>query len=205
MSRKALSYSIICVMLTASFAITAMTIGKSKLKPVTASPQKKAVKLDMPPDPPGTIDGKVKPELIPDHVAYLAFWRFMAPQKEADKKAVLSYLKANEIQDTDIPMILATADDFQKQISVIDTEVKLLKDRDWPNPPTSTMGRLNQLQAQKEKIVMVLAKSLAARLSSEGKVKMDHLINDRIKRRIKLAPAPPQPSGPEWHASHLTH
>lgn len=186
MSRKAISVSIICMMLTASFVITGMTIGKSKPKQAAGSPQKKTSK----PDPPSTIDGNVSPELIPDHIAYMMVFRTIALRQNTDfeKNRSRAWARSVGLDDASADKLLAAANKFHMRVSVLDNQVKEIKDRTWPDPSVQVMEQLNDLQKKKEAIVADIVFSLPTLLGTEVAEKLHQHINSHIKRKVKIAP-----------------
>jgi 2',3'-cyclic-nucleotide 2'-phosphodiesterase (5'-nucleotidase family) len=188
--------AVVTAVLAAAVVVSSIVAGKSKN--IVSSPQQKIIKQD----PPGTISGAIDKNLIPDHAAYTIFLRFAAHQNQANKPVVRSYFKFNGFGDADIAAILAVAEDFRQRVAVLDSEVRQIKDRNWPNPDPSVMAQLSQLQQQKEAIVSELVNSLPTRLSSQGQERMNHLIKDRIKAKMKIFPPPPPPGGPGWNKKH---
>ncbi len=146
--------AVITIVLAAAVAVSSIVAGKSKN--LANLSQQKISKQDIP----GTISGAVDKNLIPDQAAYTIFLRFAAHQNQANKPAVRSYLKFNGFGDAEIDAILVAAEDFRQRIAVLDSEVKQIKDKNWPNPNSSVIDRLNQLQQQKEIIVSEVAGSL---------------------------------------------
>lgn len=132
-----------------------------------------------PADPPGTINGAINKELIPDNAAYTVLLRFAAHPPQAKKDFVRSYLKFNRFEDADIEAIQAVCEEFRKRIEVIDNQIEQLS--------PSTAGKFNQLRKQQDDLVQEFANSFSKRLSPKGQGKMNHLIQNRIKSRIKLS------------------
>src|SRR5438105_14592920 len=118
MSRRAIPISIICLMLTASFVIAGLAVGKSKPMPVTGPVQQRSTK----PDPSGTIYGATNPELIPDHVAYTLVFRTLATPRgnEFDKNRSRAWAKRISLDDTTADKLIEAANEFNTRVSVLD-------------------------------------------------------------------------------------
>jgi len=170
-----------------------------------------------PADPPGTIDGSKNPELIPDKVAYSILFRFLSNrQSENEKDKVRAYLKqrlcanCSGILETStsnlepstsniVNALLAAAGQFRQQVSVLDNQVKSIKDQHWPNPSSDVMAQLKQLQDQKEALVLAAVASLQTRIDAEGRTRVQQFVHNNFKRKIKMSPGPQSPpGGPGW-------
>lgn len=170
----------IALIIVSTVIMTSFVVGKSRN--VASSAHQSSANQD----PPGTINGAVNKELIPDNAAYSAFLRFVAHQTQADKTKAdkafaLSYLKFNGFEDADIKAILTAADEFRQRIAVIDSQIEQLS--------PSTADKFNQLRKQQDDLVQEFASSFSVRLSPKGQEKMNHLIHQRIKSNMKIVPA----------------
>ncbi|MGI9065328.1 MAG: hypothetical protein ACR2HX_02845 [Pyrinomonadaceae bacterium] len=64
-------------------------------------------------DPPGTIDGAVTPELIPDDVAYSLFFNFVGGREtEKAKNALKSYMQQVQLGDVDLEALISTSQEY---------------------------------------------------------------------------------------------
>lgn len=183
----------VALILVSAIVVTSIVVGKSR-NAASSAHQSSANQ-----DPPGTINGAVNKELIPDNAAYTAFLRFVAHQTQADKTKAdkafaLSYLKFNGFEDADINAILAAADEFRQRIVVIDSQIEQLS--------PSTADKFNQLRKQQDDLVQEFANSFSKRLSSKGQEKMKHLIHNRIKSKMKIIPAQQGFGSPGLHTQH---
>jgi len=175
-----------------------------------------------PPDPPGTVNGSQNPELVPDRVAYSILFRFLSDrQSEDEKNSMRFYLRqklgggdcdATEEEkaatDNVIDALLTAATEFSKQVAPLDSEAKSLKDKHWPNPSSDVMGSLARLQARKDAAVLKLAASLRGRFTGKVKesAKLERLIHENLKRKIKITPSPQSPpGGPGWREANGRH
>lgn len=164
-------------------------------------------------DPEGTIDGSKTPEMVPDKVAYSILFRFLASHRgEAEMGRARDYLKqklgCGDCTDDDertqstnaiITALTEVAEQFHQRVSVLDRQVKEIKDRHWPNPSSATMTQLTLLQSQKESIVVEIVATLPGRVGGENFARVEALINEKIKRRVKIVPpVQSQPGGPGW-------
>ncbi len=194
-TRKAL-VALVVLIIVAAISVTSIWAGRSQS--IASSHQQKVDKQD----PPGTINGRDNKDLIPDQAAYAVFLRFAAQVTKSDKAVLRSYLKSHGFEEAEVGVIQTVAEDFRKRIDVLDKEVKQIKDKSWPNPDSYAMARLSELQQQKEAMISEIAESLPSRLSSQGHEKMNHLIKDKLKAKMKIAPAPAPPGGPGWNKKH---
>lgn len=107
------------------------------------------------PDPPGTINGAVNPELIPDRTAYVLLLRLLAGRHTEEERISMKYYLRQDrpnLTDDDINALLVAADEFVARVGVLDRQAKEIKDRHWPNPSAQVMETLRQMQSQKESI-----------------------------------------------------
>lgn len=142
-------------------------------------------------DPPNTIDGNVNLELIPDHIAYIMVFRSIATPQNTDleKRRSRAWAKSIGFNDAVIDKLLAVANEFHTRVSVLDNQVKEIKDRSWPNPSTQVMEQLADLQGQKEAIVAEIITSLPTQLGTEDTKKLRQHVNNHVKRKVKLVPS----------------
>ncbi len=138
-----------------------------------------------------SIIGSKQPELIPDNIAYLMFFRLIANrQSDKEKMSIQSYLKqAGITEKSDIEALLVLAESFHQKVSVIDQQTSAIKRRYYPNRPNLTDQEkelLNQLVKQREIIVTEIVTSLPSRLSSSALARLRTHINERVKRNMKL-------------------
>src|SRR5262245_34894844 len=101
MRRQSVLMASVALIIISATAATIIVVGKSRN--VASSTHQSSANQD----PPGTINGAVNKELIPDNAAYTALLRFVAYQTQADKPKAdktfaLSYLKFNGFEDADI-------------------------------------------------------------------------------------------------------
>ena len=154
------------------------------------------------PDPPGTINGAVNPELIPDRTAYILLLRLLAGRHTEEEKISMKYYLRRDrpnLTDEDINALLVAADEFVARVGVLDRKAKEIKDRYWPNPPAHVMETLRQMQSQKELIADQVISSLSGRLSRGGLRDVHAFVNERVKSRTKInESAKSPPGGPEW-------
>jgi hypothetical protein len=160
-------------------------------------------------DPAGTIDGARHPELIPDRSAYSVFFILLANRTpEEERTTIRSYLARFDpsFSDADIGALIAAANEYRQRVGVLDRQVKIIKDKNWPNPRPSVMQRLKVLQGQKEAIGDEVSASLQKRVSPKALNVIKSLVLPHIKSRIKITPDPKTPpGGPEWQPRGVPH
>ncbi len=168
---------------------------------------------------PGTIDGGKTPDLIPDHVAYSALFRLLSNRRTEDEAyRARAYVKQMGLgthrcrscppelstAESDVDVVLASAEEFYQRINALDQQVAEIKQRNWPNPSGHTMAALTVLQQQREAVAIQIAVSLAARLTPKGMERVRRYINEHVKQRVKLIPEPTTPpGGTGWHPAHV--
>jgi len=143
-------------------------------------------------------------------VAYSILFRFLSNrQTENERNKVRAYLKqrlcANcsgtlETSTSNIVnALLAAAGQFSQQVSVLDNQVKSIKDQHWPNPSSDVMAQLKQLQDQKEALILATVESLQTSIDAEGRTRVQQFVHNSFKRKIKMSPGPQSPpGGPGW-------
>jgi len=168
--------------------LAAVGIGAGKPKNTTTKTTQNASAKQ---DHPGTIDGKVNPELIPDHIAYTLVFRTIALHQNTDfeKRRSRAWAKSVGLDDAGADKLLAAANEFHMRVSVLDNQVKEIKNRSWPNPGAQVMAQLTDLQEKKEAIVAEIVSSLPTRLGSEWAGKLHNHINSDVKRKMKHLPS----------------
>ena len=207
---------VVVSLLALAVGIGMVGVGKSGGGPEASSaraanpPPPPGAPPEMPHDRPGTINGAVNPELIADHVAFLVIFRMVADRKTAEEKSrIRPYIRrllgikcpscgppdestgrTVEMDEADIDAVVAAAEEFHREVSVLDKKVEEIKWRSWPDPGASAMGQLKRLQAQKEAIALRCAASLRSRLTPASQENFNKEVNGHIKRRIKLTPGP---------------
>lgn len=157
------------------------------------------------PDPPGTIDGAINPELISDQAAYMLLFRLLSnrhtPEGQAHARSYLRMAfgcgscgqgkkskKEIESEDVMINVVLAVVDKFEKRVGVLDRQAKDIWGRNGPNLDSRSLARLNDLQRRKEEIVTKIVASLSDDLGVEAKEKLSKHVNERVKRKVKVTP-----------------
>lgn len=166
-----------------------------------------------PADETGMIDGAKHPELIPDHVAYSLLFRTISGNQNPEaKNRIRHYVRQMGLgkcptcpkkavstgtdTDQDIDAFIATADEFQQRVGILDQQVIEIKKDNWPNPSPEVMTQLTQLQRQKEAIITDIVASLPSRLSAKG---VEHLrlhVSERVKKHVKIKAKEGQANAP---------
>jgi hypothetical protein len=172
-------------------------------------------------DPPGTINGAVTPQLIPDRVAYILLLRLIADRPDSERGVTRDYIRhvglgrqdcldcpETAISDDDIDALLITAKEFQRRVEVLDAQAQRIKDENWPNPSAETMARLAKLERQHDAISDEIIASLPRRLSAGGLIRLRQHVAQRMKRNIKIyagAVTPPGQGGEGWQPIEHSH
>lgn len=147
-----------------------------------------------------SINKNKNPETISDIVAFSLFFRFIAGNQDAEaKKRIRSYVKqiglgkckacsieANKDRGTeqDLNALISAADEFQRRVSILDSQAVEIKSNNQPNPQVTV--QLKQLQIQKEAIVAEIVSSLPYKLTNTGLDKVRQHVNERVKKTSTL-------------------
>lgn len=144
------------------------------------------------------IDGETTPEKIPDYEAYTILFRLIAKREtEADITRIRSYLKlaigcadcTSDIAEADIAVLIAAAEEFDRQVATLDQQATGIQDRYHPDHPPVSYGDkeyLKQLQKNKESIADEVVTSLRDKLSPEALKNLRKHVKERMKRKMKL-------------------
>ena len=147
-------------------------------------------------DPPGTIDGAVTPQLIPDNVAYELFFNFFSNRPASERGKLEAYCNQSALAGVNLDSILAAAAYYQQVVATIDEQAQAIRDSN----PHVTAGdaalvnaQLAPLQAQREALVTAAIAKLADFVGPAGAVAIRQHIDGRIKLRTKILPGPNMP------------
>lgn len=207
-----------CTVVVIVLAIVALATSSNRVKaekPQIPGQQQRAATSDKM----SNIDGAVNPELIPDEVAFTMMFRVIGNrQTQEEKDSIRSYLRQAGLgcqtcqlpnsqkkqqqpttaEEPDIDAVVSLADEFWQRVSVLDEQVKQIKDRTWPNPSQEVMSQLQQLEAQKQSIVAEIVASIPTRLSADAVAKLQNHIDTKVKPNVKIFPDFPLPGGTGW-------
>ena len=145
--------------------------------------------------PPGTIDGSKTPELIPDATAYRLFFAAISEpsiktSREAERERVK--LLPAELTPEDLQVVIAVLDSFFDQKRDLELRYKKLRS----GVSTAAKANIEQaLSTERDALVSNTRDTLSSRLSIEGLLKLDRLVQ-REKARMIMAPFPEMPGMP---------
>jgi hypothetical protein len=146
------------------------------------------------------MDGSANPFLIKDHVAYDLFFRSLVFSPEESNLAdsrLQALAQELKLTDAEALALRATAEEFTRQVGVLDRQVAQIKDKHLPNLSSQDVDGLVNLQAQKEAVINSTIAALAATIGPKGAPKIRAYINKSFKRKIRSV----RPSA----GSHLNH
>jgi hypothetical protein len=142
----------------------------------------------------GQVDGAINPELIPDHVAYEVFLRSLtADEKDAiGQRRARAFAEDAGLRGTEADDLLTAAAEFEQSITSLDSQVKIIKDKNWPSPSDAVLTQLTELQQQKVALITDKAATLSTRLSQDAAGRIVTYVNNTVKHQIKgsIAPSP---------------
>lgn len=153
-------------------------------------------KPNKPLEPLLVVKGQDNPEKISDWAAQEAFLRSLtaAPGDEVGQRRARSFAiqaLGEEAEDSQVDTLLSAAQKFVDLVSVLDLQVKEIKDTHWPQPSEKVKSQLRNLQKKKEEIIADTLKSLAKRIKQESKDKVDRHVVESVKRKITATTLPP--------------
>lgn len=153
------------------------------------------------------IDGKLTPDKIPNHEAYIILFRLVANREtEEEKNRIRAYLRQafacddckkdgqsptpEEIMEADIDAVIHASEEFNQRVSVFDHEATEVYERHHPTHPPlnwSDKERMRQLQRQKETTADEVAASLDRRLSRDGRKSLRRYVKEHMKSKMKMS------------------
>lgn len=147
-----------------------------------------------------TINGNKIPEAMSDTAAFSLLFRFIAGNQDVEaKKRIRSYVKqiglgkckmcsaeANKDRgsEQDLNALIDAADEFQRQVSVLDSQAVEIKSSNQPS--SQATAQLKQLQLQKEALVAEIVASLFYKLTETGMNKVRRHVIERVKKNSIL-------------------
>jgi hypothetical protein len=134
------------------------------------------------------MDGSANPFLIKDHVAYDLFFRSLVFSPEESNLAdsrLQALAQELKLTDAEATAMRAVAEEFTRQVGVLDRQVAQIKDKHLPNLSSQDVDGLVNLQAQKEAIINSTIAALAATIGAKGAAKIRAHINKSFKRKIR--------------------
>jgi hypothetical protein len=141
-------------------------------------------------DPPGTIDGAVSPQLIPDDVAYSLFFNFVAGrQTEKERNRLKSYLQQVQLAEIDTEALISISQEYQRAVDDIDTKQSALSRTNHLQNKDLEI-QLAELQQRRLALVDEKVKSLPARLGDRAAENVRRHVMEYIKRKVKIIPGP---------------
>jgi len=143
------------------------------------------------PDPPGTIDGKKNPELIPDEVAYRMIVLAVAEPEDATEEAKeRAWAKINPIgfsREDGLAFLILLAE-FQTQARELDKQVaEVLVRAPIPHPASTDYRQLVDLGKQRDQLLNNTVAAFPARLSQEGLLRLRTYLPE-AKKGMKIIP-----------------
>jgi hypothetical protein len=147
-------------------------------------------------DPPGTIDGSVTPQLIPDDVAYELFFNFFSNRAAGERAKLQAYCNQTTLASVGLDSIFAAAAHYQQLVAPIDAQAQAIRDS---NPHATAQdaalvnAQLAPLQTQRKAVVTAAIAKLVDFVGPAGAVAIRQHIDGRIKCRTKILPGPSMP------------
>ena len=138
------------------------------------------------------VDGNVNPELIPDAVAFLHFFRVLARDPGVDQaldyRRRLAYVEYffrrgcgarlsedRSLNEGQVQGLLNVAEQLAEQLAAIDSP-----------PPVNGGAEVESAQRQREQIVKDAVNSLDLSVDPDGAAKIRRHVTEHVKRRIQL-------------------
>ena len=137
--------------------------------------------------PPGSIDGSVNPESIPDEIAYSLLFRLLAQRDTKEENAkIRSYIKLMNV--TDAKGLLSVVDEFERRVGKLDRQAEKIHEKRGPNLDSQALARLNALEQQKNEIIADIVQTLPGRIDVDNLDNLRTHIKERVKRNVKMIP-----------------
>jgi hypothetical protein len=142
-------------------------------------------------EPPGVIDGKKNPELIPDEVALRMIVLAAAEPadaSEAQKERALAKLRPIGLSDLDTLALMNLLGEFRARTDEVNKQIADVRVRaPIPHSASTEYKLLVELSTQKRQIADDTVAALPARLSQEGLAKLSVYLPE-VKKGIKITP-----------------
>ena len=188
----------ILLILLAVFFLASLPLGRNtRSSPLQTGQPTAPAAAQVPtpqPDPPGTIDGRKNPELIPDNVAYqLLFLAVAEPWGATDNQKARARNKLAQaiLTDGDTDGLLWILSDFKRDMDNIDDQARAIYARSpIPVPGTSDYQALMGLQKSRDQFLANAIAALPARLTPAG-VNNLYVFLQKQKHGMKIVPEMP--------------
>lgn len=190
---------------------TGTGVATVALAPPAAAVARPAIPAPLPLQPQDdVIDGSQTPERIPDHAAFSVVFRLIADRKtDAEKRSIRAYInqlglgeqkcdaagadakaaakdRGQTGDESEIDAMIAVAEQYRQQVSVLDRQAKAIKDSTRGVPTAASLAKLTELKRQKEALVLSTVEGLERRLGPDATARLRRYINGRVKRHIKF-------------------
>ncbi|SRR6266851_3652320 len=191
--RKLFIFLGLAVISTAAFVAAPKGNTEHSTSSITAPKDGTAQAATLLQDPPGTIDGAITPELIPDDVAYSLFFNFLAGRgTEKEKNSLRAYMQQVQLGDIDLEALISTSQEYQNALNNIDTQQSALA-RANHQDLRGIETQLNELQQRRLVLLNEKVQSLPNRLGKTGAANIQRHVMEYIKRKVKIIPGPMTP------------
>jgi hypothetical protein len=173
-------------------AYPAAGIKKPAFKTALGTPQEAALASTQ--DRPGTIDGAVTPDLIPDDVAYGLFFGFLAGRETQEQKnSVRSFFRQRpQLAGIDADALMMVANEFQEASKALEDDEKTLAAASH-HRSSILDAKVALLKQRKLNLVNEKVGVLPSLIGNDGAEKVRLHVMEYIKRKVKIAPPPPMP------------
>jgi hypothetical protein len=140
------------------------------------------------PDPPGTIDGKRNPELIPDNIAYELFYRTMCSNPAGwDLETRKASLKNTNFSEAQVAIIIQHANLFAEGMAYIEQKAAQIREQ-YELGSAQANTQLAEIQKQRIQLVEATTSAIIKSLPSEGAKNLQEYVGQIVKSKIKMLP-----------------
>lgn len=198
---KRLIVLLLTIIVVITMGVIIVTPSKVSMKTASVPPATPATGMQDEQDPPGIVNGKDNPDLIPDRVAYSLIFRLISEhQGEAEKAHIRAYVRhlglgkqackkcSASSDEADVDALIAVANEFKQRVGTLDGQAKELRSRHRETLPSAVKGQLAQLQRRKDAVVVEMIAVLPKRLSANGLRNLRGRVRERVKSHVKMAP-----------------
>ncbi len=143
-----------------------------------------------------TKDGSKNPVAIPDYIAYEFFFKSLVAspaEGQQGQQRAISFAQKAGFDRPAAEFLTLEATNVYQRIKAIEQEIKQIKDRTWPNPPTAVWQELREKERQREAVILEEVNALFTRRGLNYEEKIRNYVRTEVKRKIKGFASQPNP------------
>ena len=144
-------------------------------------------------DPPGTIDGSLTPQLIPDVAAYELFFDFFSNRAPNERGKLQAYCNQTALAGVDLDSIFAVVNYYQQQVAPINARAQAIRDSNRGLTMQDAMlvnEQLAPIAREKAAVVQAVIANIPNFVGAAGALAIRQHIDGRMKPHTKIVPGP---------------